>query len=45
MKAEKFEFQYVFAGLFFAYVKPENMRRNFSSKLSSLYLPILTKMP
>lgn len=38
MKAEKFEFQSAFAGLSFAYVKSENRKRNFSSKMSSLYL-------
>lgn len=44
MKAEKFEFQSAFAGLFFAFVESENRKRNFSSKMSSLCLSISNKM-
>lgn len=43
MKVEKFEFQSAIAGLF-AYVKSENKKRNFGSKMSPLYLSISTKL-
>lgn len=43
MKVEKCEFQSAIAGLF-AYVKSENKKRNFGSKMSPLYLSISTKL-